>query len=244
MGSPAPRRVGMATPALRALLLLLVLASTTTAACPTVTRPTIFGDEALVCSGRGVCSTDGRRCECDDGAQTAAKRDRKHTNSPHHTSRSGGASERLLAVAAGWRDMWWQVEPGNIRANNGDCGGTIHAAASSAQIGRHYHLLFLTYAALFAACGWIFGPTLPCARMPVPPRLGRLSAEPWRLPVITAIAGVGTLAATVVGALFASGACDCYWLADFNKYETISALAEHAPMTVITRNQTSNPHHS
>ena len=194
------------------VLLLLPLLVNVDAACPTVRRPTIYGDEQLVCSGRGTCSADGKRCECEDGAQTAAKRD------------------------PGWRDMWWQVEPGNIRANGGDCGGTPHAVASPELITRHYRLLCLTYALLFLGCGWLFGPAPPCGcckRVPAPPRFG-LSARPWRLPVAAAVAGVGTLLATIVGALFAGGGCDCYWLADFDKYNTISALAEHAPMTVIT----------
>lgn len=149
------------------------------AECPTVTRHTIYGDQQLVCSGRGACSADHTRCECEDGSQTAGKRH------------------------PGWRDMWWQVEPGNIRANSGDCGGTLHAAATPQQITRHYRLLVLTYAALCLVCGWLFAPRLPCcARLPQPPR-SNLRAKPSRLPVAAAISGIGTLIATVFGALFA-----------------------------------------
>ena len=194
------------------LLLLLLLASGSAgeAACPTVTRVTLYGVEELVCSGRGICSADNKHCTCEDGAQTARRR------------------------GPGWRDMWWQTEPGNIRANGGDCGGTLHAAASPQQISHHYTLLVVTYAGLCFVCGLLFArPVRCCPHFLHPPRF-RLHAEPWRLPVAATVTGVGTLAATVISALLAGGGCDCYWIHDFDKYKTISALAEHAPMTVIT----------
>ena len=70
--------------------------------------------------------------------------------------------------------------------------------------------------------------------LPRPPSLGRLSASPWLLPKYSAAAACATLAATVLSALLAGYDCDCFWLHDFNRYETISGLAMHPPMTVVT----------
>jgi hypothetical protein len=61
-------------PPLALLLLLLLGVGPGRAACPTVTRPTLYGDETLICSGRGSCSAGGK-CQCEDGALTAAKRE-------------------------------------------------------------------------------------------------------------------------------------------------------------------------
>jgi hypothetical protein len=52
------------------------------------------------------------------------------------------------------------------------------------------------------------------------------------LPRAATISALATLAATVLGALFAGHACDCYWLGNFDRYKTISGLAMHPPMTV------------
>ena len=205
------------TPLLLPLLQLLLLSpSSRGAACPEVTRPTLYGDVTLVCSGRGECING--KCDCQDGAQGAE------------------------AKRPGWRDLWWQVQPSNIIApRSDDCGGTIRAHAPPNLILRHWVLLFFSYLLLFASCGWLFGPALPCGQaavlaefLPPPPRIWRFTDEPWLLPVATGLSGLGTLAATIISSLFAGALCDCYWPADFDRYLTISAFAEHAPMTVIT----------
>ena len=190
-------------------LLLLLRARCCQAECSEVTRQTLYGDVTLKCSGRGACVED--KCECEDGAVGAA------------------------AKRTGYRDLWWQVEPSNIVApGSGDCGGTIRANAPPELLTRHWVLLFLYYFLLFAGCGWLFGPETWAKFLPPQPRVGRFTEEPWRLPVASATSGVCTLAATIFGALFAGALCGCYWPGDFDHYNTISALAEHPPMTVIT----------
>ena len=119
-----------------AALLLCCLGGGLATSCPEQTRPTIYGAVTLVCSGRGEC-VDGK-CVCQDGAEGAAAR------------------------RAGWRDLWWQVEPANIVKKGGaDCGGTIRTKAPPELLTRHYALLIATYGALFVGCGWLFGPAPP-----------------------------------------------------------------------------------
>ena len=131
-----------------------------------------------------------------------------------------------------WAD--WQVEPGNLRASkHADCGG-FKAHASAAGLRRPWLYLIATFALELAGCWWAFGPVPQRWGLPRPPSLGRLSASPWLLPKYSAAAACATLAATVLSALLAGYDCDCFWLHDFNRYETISGLAMHPPMTVVT----------
>jgi hypothetical protein len=173
--------------------------------CPSVTRPTLWGEETLVCSGKGTCDLATGRCTCLDGSHWAS----------------------------------WQVQPENLYNdspdNSTDC--NVNAGhATPEDVTRHTIFFVSLFLLEFLGCWWLFGP-LPVAlasALPAPPVIAAVEARPELLPKLTATLSLLTLLATILGALFAGAECDCYWLADFNRYNTISALAEHPPMTVIT----------
>lgn len=128
----------------------------------------------------------------------------------------------------------WQISPENLQPgpDNGDC-HVNDGKATEEQIARHWVYLIALFALEFLLCWWLYGPALPVPGLPPPPDAS-VHLRPSALPKLTAIITVSTLLATIFGALFAGANCNCYWLADFNRYNTISALAEHPPMTVIT----------
>ena len=172
-------------------------------------RTSLYNAPPRPCSGRGACivnATSGNAsCKCQKGNHWA----------------SGTGAE-------------WQVAPENIKSKGRDC-SSMRAKAPS--LVGHYILLFLTFIVIIFGCWWLFGPPLPAvvaSSVPPPPQVWRFTAQPWLLPKATAICAFCTIVATVTGALFAGSECDCFWIGNSAKYGTISGLAEHPPMTVIT----------
>jgi hypothetical protein len=124
----------------------------------------------------------------------------------------------------------WQVAPENILASrHKDCSG-MKAKASS--LVKHRLLLAATYLAELAVCWVLFGRASPrnAGGVSVP----CFGNSPWLLPRAAGLSAVATIVATVLSALLAGADCHCFWLADFHKYETISGLAMHPPMTIVT----------
>ena len=122
----------------------------------------------------------------------------------------------------------WQVAPENILASrHKDCSGM---KAKAPSLVKHRLLLAATYLAELAVCWVLFGRASPRnAGVSVP-----FGNSPWLLARAAGLSAVATIVATVLSALLAGADCHCFWLADFHKYETISGLAMHPPMTIVT----------
>jgi hypothetical protein len=127
----------------------------------------------------------------------------------------------------------WQVNAANIRAPGyPNCGQGVRAQATEADIAIHEAAFAATFAAEFFGCWWLFGP-LPAAA-PAPPVIVPLGERPWLLPKLAMLTSCGTLVATILSMLLADQNCNCYWIHDFDNYQTISIAAEFPPMSVIT----------
>ena len=117
------------------------------------------------------------------------------------------------------------MQPENLKprtANGSNCG--VNAGEATADdVTRHQIYLVLFFTVEFISCWWLFGTPLPQALAqllpprPVGPRW--LVAQPWLLPKFATWSACVTLLITIMSSLLAGPDCDCYWLADFNRYE-------------------------
>jgi hypothetical protein len=157
--------------------------------CPSITRPTIYGEVTLECSGRGPCNRQTGECQCQNGAHWAEWQVQPENLHPRTENGS------------------------NCGVNAGEATGS-DLARHQVYLVVLFTVEFVSCWWLFGPpLPSVLAKVLP----PPPPQVRRLRNQPWILPKFAAVSACATLCATILSSIFAGADCDCYWLADFNR---------------------------
>ena len=158
--------------------------------CPSITRPTIYGEVTLECMGkRGVCNRATGECECLNGAFWAE-----------------------------WQVQPENLKPGT--GNGSHCGVNAGEASAGDVTRHSIYLVVLFSFEFLSCWWLVGPPlpSVFAELLPPPPQQARrLAEQPWLLPKWATTSACLTLCATILSSLLAGADCDCYWLADFNR---------------------------
>lgn len=157
--------------------------------CPSITRPTIYGEITLECSGRGPCNRQTGECQCQNGLHWAE-----------------------------WQVQPENLRPQTRNGSNCGVNAGEATAGDVARHQVYLVVLFSAeFVSCWWLFGTPL-PSVLANMLPPPPSQARqLKDQPWILPKFAALSACTTLCATILSSLFANADCNCYWLADFNR---------------------------